>query len=267
MNDENTTPTLTSDDATVEFDANFFDEWIDGASPARRSVTIYGKPGLYAEATQLRKDIEVARAVAKDGEMAGSGLAALQAREEEIYAEWMASKTTWVVERLDEDGADRIRASLEADGFVDPSEPEIPERPEEPVKPVLPDDPTEKQQRTHTARMKAYEAEWAAFEAKLPAYKAAMEKYESDYATWEKEHDRFVDESNYRMVAEAFVEMQNADGSTKATSITVSQLRRLAKTLGSVQILKLSTAVTDATANERELEAPFSQSTSEDDPT
>lgn len=266
MTDDITT-TLASEDASVDFDADFFDEWIEGASPSRRSVTIYGKPGLYAEYTRIRAELEVAQAAAKVGELGGSGVAALQAREDELYDEWMASKTVWTVERLDPEASDRIREALAADGFVDPPEPDVPEMPEEPVKPTLPDDPTEKQQRTHTARMKAYDAELATYEAKLPAYHAEFDRYEASYVEWEKEHDRYVDESNYRMVVEGFVSIQDADGDTRATSITVPQLRRLAEKLGSAQILKLATAVNDATIKERELQAPFSRSTSEDDPT
>src|SRR5690554_2188570 len=65
-------PITPSESVPADF-ADVFDEWIGGATIAKRSVPIYGKPGLYAEFQDLERRLELLESLGEDGgEFAGS---------------------------------------------------------------------------------------------------------------------------------------------------------------------------------------------------
>lgn len=203
-----------SDPVETDF-SDFFDEWIGGASPARRSVTIYGKPGLFAEFQQLQRQIDIEEAAAKSGgeEMAGSQVKKWRQRQEEIYDEWEASRTTWVLERTGEDAIEAAKSDL--------------------VEPVEPADDASDQEKA--------------------AYAQAVEEYS--------------DEINLRLIVASVVEVRDAQGEVRQKSVTVAQLRKMATVFGQPQMLRLMAGVTEATYGDTVIPAPFSQGSSEDDPT
>jgi hypothetical protein len=241
MNDVDLTA---SEPIPTDFEGDAFDDWIGGATVAKRSVAIYGKPGLYAEYQELERERERIEAENKaGGEMAGSGLARVDGRMAEIYDEWMESKSTWIVRALDEDQTKAIEAEL-GDG---------PLKPDELVKPApLPAKRTEQQAKSHTLRMQEYEA------AK-PAYDEAVKEYEAA-------NDEYVTKLNLHIIAAAVERIDFANGRVQ-DSITVERLLSLKKKLGERQLLKLINASQLALLAEPEIHAPFSQDSSETDQT
>lgn len=240
---------LTESEAVpADFEGDAFDDWLGGATVSKRSVPIYGKPGLYAEWEQIERDIEIAEAAeAGGGEMAGSESKKLKKRREEIYYEWMDSKSDWIVRALDEDDLKEITNELEADGIVEP------ERLVEPTKPTpLPGRHSDQQGKAHTLATNEYETAKAEYEAALPDHQKAVTAY--------------ADELNLRIISVAVDRIDFASGRTQ-DSITVEQLRGLKKRLGERQLLKLIQASQLAMFQEPEIHAPFSRDSSEDDPT
>jgi hypothetical protein len=242
-------PELTESEAVpADFEGDAFDDWIGGATVSKRSVPIYGKPGLFAEWEQLERDIEIAEAEEAGGaELGGSKSSKLKKRREEIYHEWMDSKSDWIVRGLDEDDLKEITDELEAEGIV---EPDALKKPAEP-KP-LPTKHTEQQGKTHTLATNEYEIAKAEYEAALPDHQKAVTAY--------------ADELNLRIIATAVDRIDFASGRTQ-DEITVEQLRKLKKTLGERQLLKLIQASQLAMFQEPEIHAPFSRDSSEDAPT
>lgn len=235
--------TTASDPIPADFEGDAFDDWIGGATVSKRSVPIYGKPGLYAEYQELERERERIEEENKGGgEMAGSGLSKIDTRLAEIYDEWMASKSTWIVRALDGDETKAIEAELG----------EGPMKPDELVKPELPVKHTDTQARAHTLKMRAYE------EAK-PAYDEAVKEYEAA-------NDEYVTQLNLRILAEAVERIDFANGRSR-DSITVEQLQAMKKKLGERQVLKLIHASQLAHLAEPEIHAPFSQDSSETDQT
>lgn len=240
---------LTESEAVpADFEGDAFDEWIGGATVSKRSVPIYGKPGLYAEWEQLERDIEIAEAAeAGGGEMAGSESKKLKKRLEEIYYEWMDSKSDWIVRALDEDDLKEITDELEADGIVEP---------DKLIEPTAPKPLTAKhsdqQGKAHTLATNEYETAKAEYEAALPDHQKAVAAY--------------ADELNLRIISVAVDRIDFASGRTQDT-ITVEQLRGLKKRLGERQLLKLIQASQLAMFQEPEIHAPFSRDSSEDGPT
>jgi hypothetical protein len=235
--------TTASEAIPADLEGDAFDDWIGGATVSKRSVPIYGKPGLYAEYQELERERE--RIVAENkagGEMAGSGLAKVDARLAEIYDEWIESKSTWIVAALDEDQTKAIEAELG----------EGPLKPDELVEPVLPAKHTEQQAKSHTIKMQEYEA------AK-PAYDEAVKEYEAANA-------EYVTQLNLRIIAAAVERIDFANGRVQ-DSITVERLLSLKKILGERQLLKLINASQLALLAEPEIHAPFSSSDSQDDQT
>src|SRR5690606_14927286 len=233
--------------------ADVFDEWIAGASINKRSVTIYGKPGLAAEYEQLERDLEVAEEAEKHGaELAGSEVRRITARMEELYGEWQASKSTWTVRGVSSEMAERLKAAEPA--RVEP-EPLV-----EPKAPVLPERATEQQRKSHTIAMQEYDAKLAAYREALPEHTQAVEA--------------FNDALNLRYITAAVLKIEFADGRTVEAevdddgavvvpAVTVAQLTKLRKRLGETQLLSLITASQAALLVEPEIPAPFSRRTSE----
>jgi len=92
--------------------ASAFDDWIGGASINKRSVPIYGKPGLYARWQELdREHRKLTEAANGEGSLGDANVAAIEDEMTALEAEWEASKSVWVVRPISE--ADRFR--IEAD--------------------------------------------------------------------------------------------------------------------------------------------------------
>lgn len=237
-----------SEPIPADFEGDAFDEWIDGATVSKRSVAIYGKPGLFAEYEQLERDLEVAQAAAKGGEeMGGSESKRIERRLGEIYAEWMDSKSNWVVRALSEDDFDAIKEQMAEEGIVEPDP--LPE----PVPPKdLPAKRTDQQGKTHTLKTAEYETAKAEYDATLPDHTKAVTAY--------------ADELNFRIIATSVDRIDFASGRVQ-DSITVEQLRKLKKRLGERQLLSLISASQLAMYQEPEIPAPFSRTSSEDDQT
>lgn len=237
-----------SEPIPADFEGDAFDDWIGGATVSKRSVPIYAKPGLYAEWEQIERDIEIAEAEEAGGaELGGSESSKLKKRREEIYYEWMDSKSDWIVRALDEDDLKEITDELEAEGVVEPA------ALKEPVEPkALLAKHSDQQGKAHTLATNEYETAKAEYDAKLPDHQKAVTAY--------------ADELNLRIISVAVDRINFAAGRTQ-DSITVAQLRGLKKRLGERQLLKLIEASQLAMFQEPEIHAPFSRDSSEDDPT
>lgn len=254
MTDENTTPETT--DGVLDVD-DFLDAWIDGGSTVIRSVVIHGRPGLFGEYQQLERDLEIARAAAKAGEELGGGeVRKLEARQQAIYDEVQAAKSIWYVRGMLPGDSDAIDVALAEAGIT---RPEL-EAPTEPDEPVLPPKATENQRKAHTIRMKEYQAEREAFDIAVDAYNAAFPAHQEAL-------EQYYDAKNRYTVAQVLDHIEFGNG-RRAESITAEQLDRMAKTFGARQVLKLVENINFATLEASpEFSAPFSRSTSEDDPT
>lgn len=80
------------------------DDWIGGATLARRSVDIYARPDLFAEYEQLERELALAKRSRQDGDeeesLEDSAAADIEQKLIDLHARWMASKSTWVVRGL-----------------------------------------------------------------------------------------------------------------------------------------------------------------------
>lgn len=272
-----------SENVDVDLGNGFFDDWIAGASTARRAVVIYGKPGLFAEAQQVERELQIEQAAAAQGggdEMSGSQVTRLEKRRQAIYEEWEGSRTTWIVEQIDDDVIESVKKRLAEDGITEPAQPTEPERPVAPelVK-KLPGNATEAQRRAHTVRVQAFEQAQIEHDAAIAAWKIDYEEYVSGpLADYEKALEEYSDVVNLHLISAALREVKDAQGQTRQRAIleegqvivpavTVEQLRRLQKTLGRPQLLRLMTGITEASYSETVLTAPFSPRTSENEPT
>lgn len=283
MTEQPTSTFPASESVDIDLGGGFFDDWIAGASTARRAVVIYGKPGLYAEYQQIDRELTIAKAEAAEGggdEMGGSPVRRLERRLQALYEEWEASRTTWVVEMIDDDLIDAIKAQLAEQEVLEPKQPEEPERPAAP-QPLkdLPGNATEAQKRSHTVKKQAYDAARVEHEAAVAAWQVDYEAYTTGpLADYEKAAEAYADNLNLHLISAALREVKDAEGNVRQRAllengrvtlpaVTVDQLRNLRKTLGRAQLLRLMAGITEATYSETELTAPFSQSTSEDAPT
>ena len=236
---------LDSEALPADFDGAAFDDWIAGATVAKRSVVIYGKPGLYAEYEQLERDLEVAKSNEEHGaELAGSEVRRIERRMRELYDEWVASKSTWIVHALDDEALTALKEQEPA--LV---EPEAPKPPEEPV---LPERPTVQQQKSHELARQAYEKAVAEHAAATKAH--------------DRKHAAYAAEMNFRAIAAAVERVEFPDGRV-AGEVSVGQLRAMHARLGEQQLLRLVTAIQLAGLTEPEIPAPFWSDGSEVDPT
>lgn len=237
-----------SEPIPADFEGDAFDEWIDGATVSKRSVAIYGKPGLFAEYEQLERDLDVAEAAESGGEeLGGSASKRIRRRLAEIYAEWMDSKSNWVVRALSEEDFEDIKETLKNEGVEEPDDLPEPTRPKD-----LPARPSEQQSKSHTLRMAEYEA--------------AKTEYNEAYPEHAKAVAAYADELNLRIIATAVDRVEFASGRVQE-SITVAQLRSLKSKLGERQLLSLINASQLAMYQEPEIPAPFLRTSSEDDQT
>lgn len=222
----NETPELDPEVTPLEDFGSVFDAWIAGASLTRIPVTIYGKQELFEEYTRLREEREIVASEEEAVERAmseRSRLSEIDERIEEIYDEWMASKSVWIVEDISE----QLDAIQETVGKA----------PVMPEKPVLPKKASDVQQRSHTVKMQQYETDIA--------------EYEKAAKTWNEEYALHT-------TAAAVVRIEFADGRT-VDGVTVDQIRQLARKVGEKQVNRLQTAIRDAMMREPVITAPLSQ--------
>ena len=237
-------PDFEAVETSLEDFGTALDDWIAGSSLTRIPVTIYGAGHLHVEVQQLDAEREILEAelesiddssnestvgeVSRVGEIM-SRLEEINARNEEVYDEWMASKTVWIVEDI----SDRLTEIRDAVGDAPKSldEPELPKR------------ATEAQQRTHTVAMQKYEAA-------LPEYVDAAKAWGDKYAA--------------HYISTAVVRVELANGKV-AHSVSPEQVFALAKSLGEKQIEILIKAIKVANEKSPVIDAPLSRSTLPDD--
>ena len=233
-------PDFTAPESIADFD-DAFENWISGASLTRRSVIIYGKPSLAAEAESLERE----RQALMDAEVESSAggnprLLEVEERLIEIHAEWEASKSEWIVEDI----SPVVNEVEEATG-------PRPVAPEPLSEPLLPRGATETQKRAHTVAVQRYEAAKPAHDALVADYEAAVNKWHESYTL--------------HLIARAVVEVRFSDGRT-ADGVTVERLQKLRHAVGELQVSRLSDAVRQAMLSEPVMTAPFSRRDSEDIP-
>lgn len=236
------------DSVAADF-ADAFDDWLAGATISKRSVIVYGKPGLFAEYEDLERQREVLETRLKSlgedsGEMAGSEASRVRAdlqvndtAQQALYDEWMASKSTWVVRAL-------LESEIEGINDMEPvlTEPIEPPRPAAPE--PLPPKHTEQQAKSHTVATKAWEE-------KMTAWKA-------EYADYIETAAAYMVERNFRCLAIAVERIEFTDGRV-SNGISVERLRALRNRLGENQISRLMDAAQQAAQEEPEIPVPFSQ--------
>lgn len=90
-------------------DADVLEAWIDGATLSRRSVTVFGRPDLVAEAQKVDEALEALDRESDGEESAGDPRRAeLHDRAAKIHDQWLASKSTWVVRAIGDDDPDEV---------------------------------------------------------------------------------------------------------------------------------------------------------------
>lgn len=228
MSEDTTTSTGPS-----EF-ASMFDDWIAGATLAHKSLDIYGQPALQAEYEKLTRELEVAKAAAKDTESAltdESEVDAIEAKLVALYEQWMASKSTWTVRAMPTELAAEL--SLE--------------HPDQPQPDDVPADATAEAKAQHTEAMKAWRA---ASDAR-------------NFAILEQTVVR-IEWADGRKV-EATFDTDNIRVDKPA--VTVAQLKQMRSRLGDVQYLRLLQASTLASMQEPVIPAPFLRSSSKTEKT
>lgn len=226
-----------------------FDDWLSGATIARRSIDIYGKPALFAEFERLERELKVAekaqaaaRTKAKAAADAGTdetsledeyvetaedlAVAALEKKMARLYDEWMASKSTWTVRALPKTVWRKL-----GDEHPDKKPPE-----------QLAADAGEPAKREHRA--------------------AVLE--------WEKA----ADARNFAILEQSVVEISLAGGQVRIATedaetklvneplVTADQLARLRLQLGEWQLIELINASKLAATQEPVIPAPFLRSSS-----
>ena len=232
------TDTDTSVDATPapeEFaSSGALDEWIDGATVAKRSVPIYGNPGLYAEYEDLERKLSAAKlqAEVEDESLGDAGVQEVEQQMRVLLEKFRASKATWTVRALADEDFKAIRAAVDW-----PTEPKEPKEPDE-------KDPEK-------ARMLK-----AAHEVSMAAYEAELKEYEEQMAA-------LGDQVNLEILAKAVCDITFADG-RRSDGVTVEQLQRLRKKLGERQLLTLIQTSQRVTYEEPKVPAPFSPATTRD---
>lgn len=230
---------------TIDGDA--LDEWLAGATIAKRSVPIYGKPGLIAEIQELERQAAKVEQLEAEEALGDDEAEEIQARFDELHQEYIDSKSTWTVRALGDDDFERLGVELAA---------AVGEKPVVPVEPTQPAPLPAKRTATQVGK---HQAAMAEYEAKKASYDADVEAFEKAYAHW-------ITERNLRQVVAAVVKIDFADGRS-VDSIDLDRLRTLSKILGDRQILALLAAIRAAMSEEPEISAPFSRRSSQDETT
>lgn len=237
-------PEFEAAETSLDDFGSVLDDWIAGSSLTRIPVTIYGAGHLHVEVQQLAAEREILEAelealedsnnetavgeVSRIGEIM-SRLEEIADREGDVFDEWQASKSVWIVEDI----SDRLTEIRDAVG----------DAPTAIKEPKLPKRATEVQQRAHTVAMQKYEAD-------LPAYVDAAKAWGDKYAA--------------HYISTAVVRVELANGKV-AHSVSPEQVFALAKSLGEKQIEILIKAIKVATEKSPVIDAPLSRSISHDD--
>ena len=222
------TDTDTSVDATPapeEFaSSGALDEWIDGATVAKRSVPIYGNPGLYAEYEDLERKLSAAKlqSDADDESLGDAGVQEVEQQMRDLLERFRASKATWTVRALADEDLKAIRAAVDW-----------------PTEPKKPDESDPEKANMLQA-----------------AYDAALKEYEEQMA-------KLGDQVNLEILAKAVCSIEFADG-RHSDGVTVEQLQRLRQKLGERQLLTLIQISQRVTYEEPKVPAPFSPATTRD---
>lgn len=89
----------------------WFDSWLSTGTVAQRSVEVYGRPDLFAEFEALERQLSVAKEVEESGDkmLGDTGVETIEAKLEDLYAEWQKSKTTWFIRALTAAEIDKIK--------------------------------------------------------------------------------------------------------------------------------------------------------------
>lgn len=245
---------MASEPVESDFD-DVFDEWLNGATIAQRSVQIYGDPALYAEYEKLKRELKIETDIASEEPSVGESTISIKEQQLADLAErWDASKSTWTVRGLTSEEQAKATETMG----------EPPAEPDEPEKPILRRNANEQDRKNHTLALKAYTTEKAAYDEQLAIYAPKIKAFQR--------------ELNLHLVSAAVIKIEWPNGRTVSAEMTddyemlapavnVDQLTRMRKRLGDLQIARLLQASQLATLEEPELTAPFSQSNSRDEAT
>ena len=226
INDETEDITL----APLDFDDNVLDEWIAGGDVTKHYVTMYGKPQLAAEFEKVEDELRLAKARAGESggdELGGSEVGRLQKRLEEIYEEWAASKSRWLVGTIVDRIVDEAEAATVAAVGPEPVEPEAPAK--------------------------------GSPASKKNEHAAKLAQHETAHRAW-------TSRQNAEIVLRVVEHIEFADG-RRARISSPDQVLRMRETFGEHQILKIIHAARLGRLMEPELSAPFSSGTSQPDQT
>lgn len=189
----------------------WFDQWLNTGTVAQRSVEIYGRPDYFAEFEALERELSVAKEIAESGEkmLGDTGVDTIEAKIEDLYAKWQASKTTWFIRALTAVEIEQIKDDC---GFPDD----------------LPDDADKAAEREHEkanekANTKANHEMVARALVKVQNPSGETVKESITPAEVEQLHARLGDTQILRLVAAAMVAM------TQEVSIPVPLSRKNSK--------------------------------------
>lgn len=229
--------------STVESRAFSLDDWIESGTVAQRTVELHNDRAIPDRLAQLEKRRRIAAAVAEQTSEAAvtdvPEVAEIDAEMEALYAEWEASKETWVVRAL---STDEIRALQKAHPA-----------PEGPA--PLSKKATAAAKTAHAQKSEAWTKE------------ALRVRDEADlhYLTW-----ALLRIETSKGTASAQGTPLDVDGALNEDFVpaaTVDQLKALRSRPGRQNdVTKLLEAAVDATRADVEVPAPFSQRTSRTDP-
>ncbi|TSD68134.1 hypothetical protein [Aeromicrobium piscarium] len=232
------TPDLENEVVPADFD-DAFGDWIGGAALTKRSVTIYGRPDLAAEFQSLEREKAVLEESSElTDTMAGDPrLHEIEQAMGELYDQWQASKSEWIVQDI----SAQIDQVNEAVG-------DAPVAPEAPEEPKLRKGASDVQKRAHTVAMQKYDQAKAEHEAAVREYEKAASKWSEEYAL--------------QFLAHAVVEVRFPDGRV-SDGVSVEQLRAMRAKLGERQLRRLQDEARQAMTTEPVISAPFSPSDSQ----
>lgn len=228
----------------VDFD-DALDSWIEGASLTRSSVPVYGNGAVVERMHEITRQLSEAGVdIGESGDVSlgeSGDEADLVAEYADLFEQRESSKAVWVIEDVSS-VVDEIR---DAAGVV-------PEPPEEMDEPVLGSHPSEQQKRAHNVAMQKYLKD-------KPAHDERVREYEKASMEW-------AENFGLRLIERAVVEIRMADG-RKAPGISIDNLRKLRARIGDRQLNNVQERIRTLMTKEPVVQAPFSQSTSEPDPT
>lgn len=249
---EQTTPQLDADITPAADDFNL-DDWINGGSVAHRSVDVYARPDLYADYEDWERRLENAkqRAHVDEASLADSEddeIVALREEGERIYAQWVASKSTWRIRALDpETEITPLRDAI----------PQFDDLPKFPEKAPIP--PRDHQ---NGKPSEAFEKRYAAWEERRDAFIESQADAAKELA---EKRTKAGEQSDLEVIAAAVTTIEFANG-TVTEGVTVEQLRKMKTAIGHNQVNRLLVAALQTMGAEPSIPVPFSQTSSKGTP-